>query len=328
VIPLLAALTLTIPGVPARLGGPVGPIALDGRYAAYSVVRDSMAGCHFAERVYRLDLTTRKSTLASGATTCAQEQTSTGRGIDELAVAGKRTTWLVNEGGNTESDDLLFSSTASGRDAVVARSTASGPDLDTLAGSWIGGLVSDGSRVTYSTWTSSGAGALHRFPGPKALAQDGGGAVVDSSADAGRVAVLRAGGSVSVYGIAGQLLATVQAANARGVALAGSLLATLVKGGTLDVYDRTTGALVHAWPVAPGATTVDASNGVAAYVAGAAVHVLDLSTGRDVTVATGKRRQVTGARIDAAGLLYAYDTRTAGTIVFVPFARVAKSLSA
>lgn len=327
-LPLLAALTLTIPGVPGRLGGPVGPIALDGRYAAYTVVRDAMPGCHFAERVYRLDLKTRKSTPVSGARTCVQEPTSTGRGIYEVAIAGKRTTWLVNEGGNTESDNLLFSATSPGRDAIVARSTASGPDLDTLAGGWIGGLVSDGTRISYSAWTSSGSGALHRFPSTtKPLAPDAG-AVVDSSADAGRVAVLRADGSVAVFGIAGQLLQTIRPTNARAIALAGNLLAVVVKGGNADVYDRTTGALLHAWPIASGATSIDASNGIATYVAGAAVHVLDLSTGRDVTVATGKRRQVSGARIDTVGLLYAFDTRTGGTIAFVPISTVAKLLSA
>lgn len=286
-----------------------------------------MSGCHFAERVYRLDLKTGRSAAASGAKTCAQEPTSTGRGIDELAIAGKRTTWLVNEGGNNESDNLLFSSATPGRDTIAARSIASGPDLDTLSGTWIGGLVSDGSRISYSTWMSSGAGALHRFPGPKILAKDAA-AVVDSSADAGRVAVLHADGSVAIFGIGGQLLNTVQTTNARAVALAGNLLAVVVERGTLDVVDRTTGQLLRTWPIASGATSVDASNGIATYVAGAAVHVLDLATGRDVTVATGKRIQVTGARIDAAGLLYAYDTRSAGKIVFVPFSRVAKSLSA
>lgn len=324
-VPLLVAFTLTVPGIPGRLGGPVGPVALDGRSAAYAVVRDSMQGCHFGARVYRLDLQIRRSTAASGAKTCAQEPTSTGRGIDAIAVAGKRTTWLVNEGGNTESDNLLFSSAAPGRDTVVASSVASGPDLDKLAGGWIGGLVSDGSRISYSTWTSSGGGALHRFPGPTTIGKDGS-AIVDSSADAGRVAVLRGDGSVAIFGIAGQLLQTVQPANARAVALAGSLLAVVVKGGTLDVYDRTTGALLHAWPIASGARSIDASTGIATYVAGAAVHVIDLDTGRDVTVATGTRRQVSGARIDTAGLLYAFNTRSQGEVVFVPFAAVAKSL--
>jgi hypothetical protein len=328
VVPLLAAFALTIPGVPGRLGGPVGPIALDGGYAAYTVVRDSMPGCHFAERVYRLDLKTRRSTAASGAKTCAQEPTSTGRGIDEVAVVGKRIAWLVNEGGNTESDNLLFSSTATGRDTIVDRSVASGPDLDSLAGKWIGGLVSDGSRISYSTWMSSGDGALHRFPTTSALLADDHGAVVDSSADAGRVAVRHDDGSVAIFGIDGQLLDTVRTTNARAIALSADLLLVVAKGGTLEGYDRSTGQLEHVWPIASGATTLDASNGIATYVAGAAVHVLDLSTGRDVTVATGTRRQVTGARIDTAGLLYAFDTRTEGKIVFVPFATVLKDLRA
>jgi hypothetical protein len=321
----LPARTLTFAGVPGRLGGPVGPIALDGRYAAYSIVRDSLPGCPLGARVYRLDLATGRSSTVSGRATCAQEQTSTGRGLFAIAVAGARTAWLVNFGGNTESGETLFASAGSGRDAVVVRSDRTGPDLDTLSGTEIGGLVSDGSRISYSTWNTSGSGALDRLPGPVRLAEDDA-AVTAASADAGRVAVLRGDGSVAIFGIAGALLQTLVPANARAVALTGDIVAVLVKGGTVDAYDRTSGALEHAWPVAAGASTLDASSGIATYVAGDTVHVLDLLTGRDATVFAGKRVQVAGARIDTAGLLYAYDTRSAGKLVFTPLATVAKRL--
>jgi hypothetical protein len=307
--PTFPVRTVTVAGIPGRLGGPVGPIALDGRYAAYAIVRDSIPGCPFGVRVYRLDLQTGRSVQASGGATCSQEQTSTGRGVFQLAVSGTRTSWLANEGGNTESDDILFSSTAPGKDKIVARSHRTGPDPDTLTGSWLGGLVSDGTRITYKAWTSADP------------------AVLDASADAGRVAVLRGDGSVTVLGIDGRTLQTLQpGAAARAVALDGGLVAVLVKGSGVDVYDRTTAALLHTWPVASGASTLDAHNGVASYIAGGTVHVLNLLTGRDATVLTGKRIQVTGARIDAAGLLYAFDTRSQGKIVFVPFAAVAKTV--
>jgi hypothetical protein len=296
--------TVTVAGAPAAKGGPVGVIALDGRYAAYAIVRNTLPGCPFGIRVYRLDLATGRSTAASGRTTCAQSQTSTGRGVVQIALTGARTDWLVSQGGNTESDGYLFEN-----DRLVGKAIAMGPDLDTLSGSWIGGLVSDGTRISYSKWTTSDA------------------PVVDASADAGREAVLRGDGSLTITGIRKQLLNTLQAPpGARAVALDGATVSVLVKGPTVDVYDRTTGALEHTWPVSSGAATLDARNGIATYIAGEAVHVLDLSTGRDATVFTGKRTQITGARLDAAGLLYAFDTRSQGKIVFVPFRAVASRL--
>ncbi len=329
-VPAFPPRTLAFPGVPGRLGGPVGPLALDGRYAAYAIVRDSLKGCPFGARVYRLDLATGRSTPASGHATCSLDQTSTGSGVFRLATAGKRVAWLVNEGGNTESGELLFSSTAkAGKDTVLTRSSRMGPDLDTLTGTTIGGLVSDGTRISYSTWTvangtAGGPGALRRLPGTKQIAADPA-EVVGASADAGRVAVLRADGSVAIFGITGQTLRTIAPPPAHALALSGDLLAVLTTSGTVAVYDRTNGTLLHTWPVAAGATSIDASRGIAVYVAPHNVHLLDLATGDDVTVVAPARAQISGARIDVAGVLYGENTRTGGEVVFIPFAQVAKS---
>ncbi len=331
-VPAFPPRTLTFTGVPGRLGGPVGPVALDGRYAAYSIVRDSMKGCPFGARVYRLDLATGRSTPASGHAMCSLDQTSTGSGLFRLATAGNRVAWLVNEGGNTESGELLFSSTATaGRDTILARSGRTGPDLETLTGTTIGGLVSDGTRISYSTWTvtkgTAGApGALDRLPGPKQIASDPA-AVVDASADAGRVAVLRADGSVAIFGIAGQTLQTVAPPPTRAIALSGDLLAVLTSARTVLVYDRTSGALLHTWPIAAGATSLDASKGIAVYAAPHNVHLLDLTTGDDVTVAAPARAQISGARIDVAGALYGENTRTGGKVVFIPSRRWRRALA-
>lgn len=322
--------TLTFPAKAFHLAGPVGPIALDGRDAVYAILSDSSKACQLGVHVYRLDLSTGRSTATSGHATCSWPQTSTGSGVFELAAAGKRVAWLANFGGNTESGEILFSSTAKpGNDTILARSDRMGPDLDTLTGTEIGGLVSDGSRISYSTWTvKSGstvtAGALRRIPAAASLASDPA-AVVSASADAGRVAVLRGDGSVEVFGIAGQALETVSPPSARAIALTGGLLAVLTKDRTVAVYDRTAGTLLYTWPVAAGGTSIDASQGVAVYVASNHVHLLDLSTGDDVTVITPARAQISGARIDVAGLLYGYDTRTEGKIAFVPFSSITKS---
>jgi hypothetical protein len=319
-----------------RLAGPVGPIALDGTHAAYTILNDSDPTCHFGARVYSLDLSTGRSIPASGHATCSWEQSSTGRGVFELAAAGKRVTWLVNFGGNTESGEILFSSAGRpGKDTTLARSDRIGPDLDTLTGTEIGGLVSDGTRISYSTWTVENGttvtkGSLRRLPVRTQLAPDAA-AVVDASADGGRVAVLRGDGTVAIFGVAGQLLQTITPPPARAVALDGDLLAVLTKTGTVAIYDRLCGCLLHTWPIAAGAMAVDASGGIAVYstlyASPGAVHALDLATGADVTLFSA-HAVVAGARISTAGVLYGYNTRAAGKLVFVPFASLAKSLSA
>jgi hypothetical protein len=137
--------------------------------------------------------------------------------------------------------------------------------------------------------------------------------------------VLRADGSVAIFGIGGQLLQTITPPPARAIALGGDQLSVLTSARTVLVYDRTSGALLHTWPIAAGATALDASNGIAAYVAPHNVHVLNLATGDDVTIISPAGAQITGARIDTAGLLYGYDTRSEGKIIFAPFAAIAKS---
>jgi len=330
------ARTLTFPAKAFHVAGPVGPIALDGSIAAYAIIGNASKACQAGVHVYRLDLSTGRSSPASGHATCSWPQTSTGRGVFELAAAGKRVAWLANFGGNTESGEILFSTTAkAGRDTMLARSDRIGPDLDTLTGTEIGGLVSDGSRIAYSTWsvqkgTTVTQGALHRIPGTAPLAGDSA-AVVDASADAGRVAVLRADGSVAIFGLSGALLQTIIPPPARAIALDGGLLAVLTTSRTVAVYDRTDGTLLHTWPIAAGAMTIDASGGIAVYAtlyaSPGSVHALDLATGADATLFSA-HAHVSGARIGTPGVLYGYDTRTEGKIVFVPLASVAKQLGA
>ena len=53
---------------------------------------------------------TGKTTKVSGRITDQADGTSTGHGVRELAIAGQRVAWIINQGGNTESDDYLYTS--------------------------------------------------------------------------------------------------------------------------------------------------------------------------------------------------------------------------
>jgi hypothetical protein len=352
----LHARTLTVhvsSAVTGSMAGPIGGIALDGTQAAYVAGVRITAACGLGERVYRWNLATGRTSLVSGAKTCARSRT--GRGIAEVALAGSRAAWVVNGGGNTESFETLLSSTAKpDTDKVLATSDrlSSGDNTGPFAGTWIGGLVSDGSQISYATWSTEAdqtvtKSALWRISGSTAKKiATGSGAVVAASADGGRIALLRTDATVAVYGSGGNLLTTIPGAGAAGciptcpgeaVALTGRLVAVLasfrpwIGADSVEVYDRTNGELLHTWPAGGLAWQFDAYDGIAVYAKGARVHALDLQTGKDVVVAN-RTHTIQGVRFDRGGLLYYFNLSWSakhgqdGKLVFVPFKTIAAKL--
>jgi hypothetical protein len=358
----LHARTLTIhvkAGVVVPQEGPIEGLALDGTKVAFVKGVPYTKACALGRRVYRWNLATGKASLASGAKTCREPDTSTGSGIFEIALTRTGSAWLLNSGGNTESGETLFSSTRKPHtDKVLATSDRyqSADPNGGFAGTFIGGLVSDGSRITYATWSMDATGAvadsaLWHVSGSKAtkIASDSG-AVVSASADRGRIALLRTDGTLAVYASDGSLLNTIAGAGRAGVecsygcgvpgeavALTSKLAAVLTESrvnrqaGSIKVYDRTSGALLHTWPAAGYSWQFDAYGGIAVYVKGARVHALDLKTGKDAVVAK-RNRTVEATRLDKAGLVYYFNgpwsqkSGQKGTVAFVPFKTIAARL--
>src|SRR5207302_1811305 len=91
----LMALSIDSPAPPE----PVVAYDLGARYAP---------GCN---AVYTWNVNTNGGSIVSGKGTCGADESSTGGGVTEIGVAGTRLAWIVNEGGNTESDDDLFTAT-------------------------------------------------------------------------------------------------------------------------------------------------------------------------------------------------------------------------
>lgn len=356
--PVLQARTLTVHVSAAVIGsslGPVGGIALDGTQAAYVRGVAVSRSCALGQRLYRWDLASGKTSPLSGASTCAQPTTSTGVGISQIALADSHAAWLVSSGGNLESDaDLFASTTSAGRDKHITSAVTywDGQSCSTDTGTAINGLVSDGSSITYATWSIEAGGtvtgsSLWRISGSSVrLIAGGSGVVVAASADGGRVALLRTDGTIAIYGSDGTLLQTIAGAASVGcsccfeqnVALTGGLVAVVTAPqqgapGRIDVYDRTSGALLHSWTKAVRQVwKLDAYAGIAVYAGGSNVHALDLRTGKDVVVARAARA-VDGVRLDRAGLLYflnlAWSAKNGqdGKLVFVPYRTIAAKLA-
>jgi hypothetical protein len=235
------------------------------------------------------------------------------------------------------------------------------------SGNWIGGLVGSGQTLAVSSWNSNNSERLSLI-GPTGLRTiaTGPGAIVSQSADGGHIAVLRSTDAwpayqgpveqsspmVGVYSTKGTLLGQValnvplptcgSSYTIIRIALSGNQLDVLrldiPQAGslttTVEVYNWTTGALVHTWPLAlnHGSPIADqlAVHGRVAVIEGDAfkLRLLDLTTGTTATIAAS--RSGNPATIGPRGLVYAVDSggrHPRGELVFVPMARVLALLS-
>jgi hypothetical protein len=242
------------------------------------------------------------------------------------------------------------------------------PDGGLSWGDWIAGVVGSGNVLAVSTWTTNNETVTSherlRLITPTGLRTIAGGpaAIVAESADDGHIAVLRStqawpaddvrpattAPTVGVYSARGALLGELGLpagpnANIR-IALSGHELVVLTETSpqagslttTLSVYDWTTGDLVHTWPLAldassPGGDQVMVYGKLAAVEGPGKLHLVDLTTGKDVVIAPSSGLGLP-ATIGPRGLVYVVDRfypvrRAQGKLTFVPMAKLVADLS-
>jgi hypothetical protein len=322
-----------------KTNGFVQALAVGGGRVAYGVAASSSPSACARVAVWRP--ATRRVVRVSGKGTCREDPGSTGSGIRELAFGGTRVGWVFNSGGNSESTDHLYvSSTLKPRERRAGTAFRSGSVDCALEGRWLGGLAGDAQLLAYSVWTTTApdqnscrehvtSGSLRRVTsGGSGQITAGIDAVVSRAAAAGRIAVLRADGTVALYSNAGRLLRELPLDDVRAVALSGNNLIALL-GQSLAVYGAGTGRLVRTLPVRRGALHLDAAEGFAVYAVGRTVRALRLKTGQDIRLAAS-RFDIADAAVGAGGVAYAYNTTTrsgnrfrdVGTIVFRPMSQV------
>jgi hypothetical protein len=238
----------------------------------------------------------------------------------------------VNQGGNTESSDSLYTASLPAPKERLLVSTVRIGDIDgTLTGGWIGGLVGSGDRIAVNRWTTNESGevqtgTLQRVGARLTTVSSGTTALHAQMLDLRRGAVLRASGEVAVYDVdSGGLYVTVKPSSARQVALRKDYIVVLTRTKSIEIYNSHTGVFVRKWPVAAGASRLDVHSGIAVYAVGRTVHALRLDDGSDAIVATAPRA-VEGLAIERPGLVYAYNTvkgvKDVGNLAFVPLAKV------
>ena len=323
-----AAVPAPLPKVKTRtMPGRIEALAMDGSRVAYDVAGSygSKTRCN---AVYVWNVARNTTTRVSGRPTCGADNTSTGAGVRELALAGGRAAWIVNQGGNSESSDSLYVSDVSGRgERLIASAFRSGDVSGILTGNWLGGLVGAGTFLALDHWSTDSSGnvttaKLRRIQTRLADLAEGPDTMTTRATDGREVAVLRRDETIGLYSTHGALLHTVRPNSAVDVALRGDYLLVLTKSGTVDVFNSHSGRKLRTWRVAAGATHLDLASGLAAYSAGSHVHVVRLVTGKSV-FGTNTHAPVSAVELESAGLAYAFGRGDRpAKIVFVPLRRL------
>jgi len=320
-----------------HLQQPVGALAIDGANVAYDLNNEAQSTATDKVRVW--NVRTGRTVTVSGKKTAAAGGVG-GAGVYQLAIAGSRVAWLVNEGGNLESTDFLFSSSVTQpKERQVASALRSGDGcgnggLVGCTGAWLGGLVGSGNTIALNRWTSDatghiGSAGLYALQGTqtKAIAS-GTSTLLAVSSDAGREAALHSDLSVTVYSKSGGVLMTLPPGSAKEAALSGKNLVVVSKTRQLQVYDAASGSLKKTIATqGTGLHNLDVQGNTAIYTTGPRVRVVNLSSGKtSAFVALGKHTEILFARIGSAGLAYAVNGVRAqfgkSTLGFVPMARI------
>lgn len=278
--------------------------------------------------------------------------------IPEVAIAGKRVAWITRtvDGNREETNQDLYTSSLSGvgtkKLAHAYRVHEFGQDeLQRWEGDWIGGLAGSGKLLAVSQWAtkpnpggptfetiSDGRLSLITATGGLRQIASGEQAVVSSSADAGRVAVLRSDGSVGIFSATGRQLKEITPSSAQEIAMGGGRLVVLTETKTLEVYNAETGARQHTWPIKirhsyQHAGHLQAYGRIAVFsvwpiYGGRDLRILDLKTGRSITLPSQPRSAWDDACVGSLGLVYAVNSYKAygghhasGTLVFLSTAR-------
>jgi hypothetical protein len=160
-----AAGTTTTHGLKVKhLQVPVAALAIERSRIAYDASAKLVTKTHATNRVLVWNARTGKTVKVSGAKTAVSDGVG-GDGVFQLAIAGPRVAWLVNEGGNLESEDYLFtSSLTSPKERKVASALRTGDTCapgrvaSHCAGPWLGDLVGSGNLMAINRWTTDGNG--------------------------------------------------------------------------------------------------------------------------------------------------------------------------
>lgn len=344
-----AATSTTTGAVVKETRRPIAELAMDGSRVVYA--SGLHEGIPNGSKVYVWNTRTGKTTLVRGKYSSH---------VAELAIAGTRVALITRYvvGNSMETTERLYAGSLTARERLLASGRHSWiPDTKQSRGRWIAGAVGSGGTLAVSTWWShlNGTSTAQRLSlitptGLRPIAT-GAGTIMAAATDGGHIAVLRSrdawpqfeptpAPSIGIYSTSGKLLREITLPSVSEVALSGNELVVLTETKELAVYDWPTGTLLRTWPVAASTPRLTpghlaASGRLAVYSvdprrsAPRKLHLVDLTTGKDVVLATGKGAGYWShdAALGPRGLVYTVNSRDHGKLVFVPTAKLLAKVS-
>ena len=269
---------------------------------------------------------------------------STGEGVYELAVAGRRLAWVRYAGGNYQQVWLVTGTVGKPRSTKQLTDQKDHNTGDGV-GDWVGNVHGDGSLLVFNTWSVCNQDPeddLHcpeRFPrgyhvydedvwrivgGRKRLILSSDDEATVLAVAAGRILLQRADGSLELRRANGSLLRAFpfRPNEVRGAVLDADELVVLDRSGgsTWRIIDPVSGNQ-RAIPAAPGAMPQDVERGLLVYTLNRAVHVLRLADRRLKSFRTPVG-SYPSAQIEPAGLFYSFQVHDRGRVRFVPLGQI------
>jgi hypothetical protein len=280
---------------------------------------------------------------------------STGEGIWEHAIAGRRLAWVPYGGGNYREAWLVTATIEkplSTRQLTGVKDRNTGSDL----GDWVGNVHGDGYLLVFNTWsTCEWEPDFMDYPCPRGVPPHtfhifneklwrivgGRKRLLVASPDelavlsvaAGRILVRRADESLEVRRSDGSLLRAFpfRRGEVRAALIDASRLVVLDHGSSLTwrVFDLVSGEQKRVFTAPGRAVAADVERGLLVYTVGRVVHVLRLADGRQrlfvapvVTERGDPYPSPVHAQIEPSGLFYSYQVRREGRVRFVPLGEI------
>ncbi len=231
----------------------------------------------------------------------------------QITLAGNSVAWSRNDGAGASRCNGVYAVKLSRPTMTRALYYCGGSATESVSVSGHGDILliayTDGQTLELDRVTSAKRKLILTLPGSQSLA----------GADAGRFLVAASNTRLAVYSSAGAPVATIPVAPGAHAAISGTDV-VVRNGSTLSVYDAATGAKRIVRTMAPRGTWQDMDGSFVAYSKAGAIHLVNLTNGRDRVVASVEG--LVDADLERSGLYYAWNDPTGGAnpgrVTFVP----------
>ena len=299
--------TISTGGVVAGISAEVNRVAVHSRSTGDTTCDSGLVWTPASDQIVRLG-----TAFCTGA-----DQSATS--YEQITLAGNSVAWTRNEGAGAAMCNGVYAVKLAKPSVTRALFYCSGSPTEAVSVSGHGDILvigyTDSQTLELDRVTSAKRKLILTLPGSQSLA----------GADASRFLVAVSKSKLEVYSSAGAPGASIPFAEGARAAISGADV-VVRNGSLLSVYSAAAGTKRVTRTMAPGGVWQDMDGGLAAYSKAGAIHLLNLSTGRDRVVASVQG--LVGADLERSGLYYGWNEASGGAnpgrVTFIPTAAFPK----